>query len=379
MHLHDNVKQMVCIKCETIYEIQDFHRGCPNCLTEDEPASVTFNYHSFVINQTNIGMSKYQQMLPYKETLTLGEGDTPLISMGRLGTFLGVPNLFVKNEGQNPTGSHKDRTSPLVIARAQAVGAETVAIASSGNAGVSLATYAAYSGMECVVLTTDNVSPPWRQAMEQVGANIIYKKHPDERWSHLQQMVDKGVWYPATNFLLPPVGSNPFGVQGYKTVAYELIEQCEEMPDFVVIPVARGDLLWGVWRGFQESFDAGIISKVPKLVAVEPFARLEKVLAGHLYTEIFPGEADLAPSISGDTVTYQAVQAIKRSEGYVETVDQVHVPELRRLLGSYGIYAEGSAALALGGLKQLIEKKVISETDRVVLVITSNGYKDLLS
>src|SRR5690606_11812139 len=119
----------------------------------------------------------------------------------------------------------------------------------------------------------------WKQAIQNTGAEIIYKDDPMDRWEHMQRYVMRNEWYPATNFINPPVGSNPFGVQGLKILAYEIIEDFEQsLPDVIIIPSSRGDLLWGVWKGFNEAIENGLISDMPKLVAVEPFPRIKAVL-----------------------------------------------------------------------------------------------------
>ena len=178
--------------------------------------------------------------------------------------------------------------SPLVIARAIALKRKIVSAASSGNAGVSLAAYAALAGLKCKIITQQNINPIWKRAIEKMGAEIIYTASSAERWTFLQEKVQKEGWYPATNFITPPVGSNPFGVQGYKTIAYELYQDLQEMKKF---------------------------NKFPRLVAVEPFEQINKVLAGADYRLDFAGDYRLTPSFGGTTVTYQSIQAVKDSKG----------------------------------------------------------------
>lgn len=376
--LNKNICEMVCIKCQSTYEVSDFYKGCPTCFASDEPASVSFNYRSFRIHSEKTRMFKYTDLLPYTSFPTLGEGDTPLYQLKRLGHELGLQELWVKNEGQNPTGSHKDRMSPLIIARAQAMGTKTVAVASSGNAGTSLAAYAAIGGLKCVVLTTRDINPIWKQALESTDADIIYKEEAMDRWKHMKQMVEQDAWYPATNFENPPVGSNPFGVQGYKTIAYEIIEQSKELPEVIIVPCSRGDMLWGIWAGFKEALQADVITQLPRLIAVEPFPRLKKVFQGHAYTDSFRGESTKTPSIGGSTVTYQAYQAIEKSNGDVYAISHEQARHEQLHLGKHGIYAERSSALVLGALKKMIDEYAIQGHEKVLLIMSSNGYKELV-
>lgn len=375
--INANLECVECIRCNHTYSLKDFFTGCPRCLDKGMPSSVSFNYKDLKFDYNKSGFTKYTEVLPYIDFPTIGEGNTPTVRMERLGDELGLKNLWIKNEGQNPTGSHKDRFSPFVVARAKSIGFETVAVSSSGNAGVSIATYSAVANLKCVVLTTKNINPIWKQAIEQTGAEIIYKDKPMDRWEHLQRNVLRNEWYPATNFINPPVGSNPFGVQGLKTLAFEIIEDFEQLPDVIIVPSSRGDLLWGVWKGFNEALENGLISDIPKLIAVEPFPRLKAVLDEGNYTDNFEGDSIHTPSVGGTTVTYQSIQAIKNSKGRVEVVPSIQANYEQKHLGKYGIYAERSSSLVLGALKSLIKKQEVKEDDKILLIISSNGYKEL--
>lgn len=376
--LNENVQHLECIRCQSIYPINDYYTGCPQCLQTGKPASLSFTYKTFEINRKKTGLSRFSKMLPYQTMPSLGEGSTPNIHMKDLGEEIGIKSLWVKNEGQNPTGSHKDRMSPLVIARAKATKKEAVAVASSGNAGVSIATYAAAAKLKCIVLTTKTLNPIWQQAIEITGTELIFKEKAMDRWSHMKEKVKSGEWYSATNFINPPVGSNPFGVQGYKTVAYEIVEDFDELPEYIVIPSSRGDLLWGIWQGLKEALEADYISFMPKLIAVEPFPRLEKVMNGHSYVGSFEGDATDTPSVGGSTVTYQSVQAIQESKGIAVAVPAREAYREQRHLANHGIYAERSSSLVLGALKKLVREGVIRSESKVLLIISSNGYKELI-
>jgi len=338
---------VTCIRCGKAYptEAGDWFTGCPDCLAAGYPASVS------------------APLLPGSENVSvLGEGNTPLVRLGAL-------DCWVKNEGQNPSGSHKDRLSPLVVARAAALGRRGVVAASSGNQGASLALYAAAAGVPCAIITTLQINPIWARAISLTGAKLIMVDEPKQRWRLMQQMVEQEGWYPATNYVDPPVGSNPFGVQGYKAIAREILTR--ETPDVVVVPCSRGDVLWGIHAGFTEA------GANPRLVAVEPFPRLTRVLAGEDYRGNFPGRTGSLTSIGGSTVTYQAVEAVRKSNGCAFAVGEPEAAGARERLAQAGIYAEGSSAVVLAALQGLRETGWVKPDDRVVLVVTSNGYKDV--
>jgi len=323
-------------------------------------------------------MLRFSPLLPYTHFPTLGEGDTPLIPLPELAPGLGVSQLLYKNEGQNPTGSHKDRMSGLAVARAKALGKDTVIAASSGNAGASLAAYAAAAGLNCVIVSMSSISHMWEAAIEFHGAQLHTRQGQDDRWKYMQQMVKEKGWYPVTNFLKPPVSSNPFGIDGYKTIAYELVEELGDCaPLVVLVPTCRGDVLAGIWYGFLDAQECGLIKTLPRLVAVEPGPRLERVLQGGDYRNELPVPAHQMSSIGGDTATYQSMHALKQSHGSAVSVTTKQSVIAQKTLGTRGLYVELSSAAALAGAEELAKSGYFKPEDNVVLIGTSHGYKEL--
>lgn len=368
--INKNIEVMYCIKCKEKYALSDYFEGCPACFALGTPASMSFKYG-------NLHKENYFELFPYLNYQSLGEGNTPNIKLESLSKSLHL-DLWIKNEGQNPTGSHKDRMSPFIIQRAIEIGADMVAVASSGNAGVSIATYAAANNVPCTVITTNDMNPIWRQAIEITGSKLETKDSAMDRWKFVKNMVKEGMGYPATNFINPPVGSNPYGVQGYKGIAFEIIRDFKNIPDYLIIPNSRGDLLWGIWEGFKEAFEFGLTNKLPKLIAVEPFARLHRVINGANYIENFNGDSVHTPSVGGTTVTYQSLQAIRESDGKVIVIPSNEGEIYQAELAKKGIYAERSSSLVLGALFNAKQSNFIKESESVLMIITSNGYKELL-
>jgi threonine synthase len=379
------VRGLTCLRCATAYDVSDpvvdQGLGCPSCLEQGYPASLRLVYDSgpgWELRQDASGMTRYSGQLPYQCFPSLGEGGTPLVPVPSLAQGLGLARVWLKNEGQNPTGSHKDRMSALAVARAAALGRRTVVAASSGNAGASLAAYAAAAALDCKIISTPKISPSWAQAIEMAGAELLLTDTPEARWPLMRAKVESEGWYPVTNFLDPPVGSNPFGLEGYKTVAFELVEQCARaQPTTILVPTARGDLLWGIWQGLSEACRAGLVADLPRLLAVEPFARLKNVLAGRDYRSRFEGEPHAMTSIGGGTATYQSLLALRASGGSGVEVSTAEAHRAQRELAQLGFYVELSSATALAALHKLGEEGQVGQADRVVLVVTSHGYKEL--
>lgn len=374
--MNPHLQGLECLRCRLLHPIGDLYEGCPACLALGYPASVYCKYDLGGDLKANrfSGPERYRSFFPYLNFPTLGEGSTPVIPIEWGGAGAGPGKIWIKNEGANPTGSHKDRMSPLAVARAMATGHKRVIAASSGNAGISLAAYAARAGVACTLVSTEGISLECADAIRAHGAEVVLVKKSRDRWAWMQEKVRAGYGYPVTNFTLPPVGSNPFGVQGYKAVAFELIEQVQpEVLSAVIVPSARGDLLWGIWQGFVEARALRPELQMPRLYAVEPFARLELVLAGHDYRAQFEGDAGPLKSIAGDTVTYQALHAIKGTGGGALHVSAAHTREAQSALKKLGITAECSAAAPYSALHLLVERGTLAASDRVAVVVTSRN------
>lgn len=378
--LNPRIKRMKCLKCGKEYPVGDYFYGCPACFKEGENASLTFVYEGDAMIQVKEkGMKRYGQFLPYSDTVTLGEGQTPLLHLPALAEELGIAGFYTKNEFQNPTGSHKDRMNPFITARAKEAGYKTVTCASSGNEAASLAAYAAAEGLRCVNVSTEDIPFVWKNASDASGAKMVLTKTSADRLFYQREHMDEG-WYCATNLLDIPTGSSPFGIQGYKTLAFELYEQMEgALPDCVLIPTCRGDLLYGVYEGFHDLLLQGLISRMPRLAACEPFPRLELILRqGRDHREKFAGDSSKMDSIGGGTATWQSVYALKGTDGFAISPVGMEAEEAMLAMGRHGLFLESSSAVVYPCVKRALELGYLRSEQTVLAVLTSNGYKSEL-
>ncbi|MBU5267872.1 pyridoxal-phosphate dependent enzyme [Virgibacillus proomii] len=303
--------------------------------------------------------------LPFEKSLYLGEGNTPIIQ------FSNDYPLLIKNESLNPTGSHKDRISSYTISMALAKGYKGVVIASSGNAGLSLASYASYAQLPCIVISTYKLNKTIANMIESTGAKLICTNSSFVRWNITKQYVADG-FYPATNFLNPPVGSQPIGVQAFKNIARECYAQLNyQIPAKVIVPTSRGDLIWGIFEGFKELKQINLIDHIPKMYAVEPFQRISKVLEGQPYTNIFDGTTELT-SINGQTVTFQAIQAVKESNEAAIVVSNQEAQVAQKLASHRGIHLELSSAAAIAASEKIDD--TLNEKGSIMAITTSSNF-----
>lgn len=318
-------------------------------------------------------------LAPHDVPISLGEGATPLLALNRLGPRLGMRRLMLKDETRNPTWSYKDRLAAVAVTKAAASGASTVIVSSTGNHGAAVAAYAAAAGLGCVVLTVSSVPRQLSTLMQAYGAFVVaYESGPD-RWSVMRAAVDAFGWTPMSGLMSPPLGSNPFGIEGYKTIAYELWRQLGETPDVVVVPTAYGDGLAGIRRGFADLIALGLASRMPRLVAVDPFGayarglRSEKTRLPTVLTR-----RTMAFSVATSVATQQGLDAIRATNGtaVAEPSDDAIARMQLELSSTEGLYAEGASVLAVLAAQQLADRMWLDRDESVVLLSTSTGLKD---
>ena len=381
---------LVCIRCRASFGIEPRFDGCPECRRE-APANLTPRYDLDAaarelsvesLRERPTGMRRYRELLPpdLQDAATLGEGETPLLHCERYGRRLGLGRLYLKDESRNPSGSFKDRLAFTAMAMAKRFGARAVGVSSTGNAGAAAAAYAARAGLPCIVLTVQGAASAIVTQMQAYGAMVVATRTKADRWKLLQTGVAEWGWYPTSPYFGPPVGSNPYGVDGYKTLAYEVCEQMDwETPDWCVLPVAYGDALFGMWKGFEELAVLGLIAGKPRMVAAEMAGCLGAALASgeDAIPEIPAPTPYVAGSISVNQSTYQALHALRASNGTAVLARNDELLDLQReLAADEGLYAEPSSLAALAAVRRLCEEKRIGPRDTVVVVNTASGLKD---
>jgi threonine synthase len=383
------VASLQCVRCGATYPADDgMAAGCPGCAAAGAPSNVAPVYADRVRGEALMrtvadgpgSMWRYAPLLPVDDVpVTLGEGGTPLIPLPTLGARWGLASLFVKDESRNPTGSWKDRMFSVALTRARAAGHRVVALASSGNAGASAAAYAARAGVRCVIFTTASAPAAMQQQMRALGAILIATRAPAERWTLLRVGVEQFGWRSLTNFVSPPVGSDPYGIEGYKTIACEIAEALRwRAPSWVLVPTCYGDGLWGMVRGFEELRGAGVVEGRPRPVAAEVFGPLAAALAaGAERVTPVPAGSSVAVSIAAGISTYQALHALRRADGLAAVVtDDDLVTTQAELAEREGLFAEPSAVAGLAAARTLRRQGVIRDDELVVAVITAGGLKD---
>lgn len=375
---------------------------CPRCATERGDADA-FSVcglclqHGFHVNPFPVydwtgvetyplpgrrGVFAWQHALPLSADVapvTLGEGDTPLVQLTRVPHALDVAELWIKDESRNPTWSYKDRLIAVAVTKARESGVSTVAVASTGNHGAAAAAYAARAGLECIVLTLASVPTTMKTLMQSYGAHVVALDEPRDRWALLRQGVHERGWTPLSGFVDPPAGSNPFGIDGYKSIAYEIVRDLGKAPTHVIAPVAYGDGLAGIMRGFEDLLTWGRIDRLPRLVAAEPIGPYTDALNDGFVTDRrLAARPSVAFSIMTPVATFQGYDALARSEGSGVTAADAEIMRSQlELASAEGLYLEASSVITLAVLPELVKRGEVGTDSTVVLLGTSSGLKDV--
>jgi len=373
-----------------MYHERAMFKGCPSCAAEGRPSnvSVLYDYAALrrrfdlrAVERRPPTMWRYRELLPPAEEhiVSLHEGMTALLPVPRLGAEIGLPNLLVKDESRNATWSFKDRMCSAAISVGREFGAQVITASSSGNAGSATAAYAARAGLPCVLFTLQSFPMAMKVNMAVYGTKLIACRTLQDRWRMVEQCVDVFGWFPTAGFVYPMIGSNPYGIEGYKTIAYEICEQRGwKPPDVMVVPVGAGDAFFGAWKGFNELRDFGVIDRVPRMIAAEVLGPLENALRQGLdHVPEVPYRQSVGISVGTFTSTYQALKTIRDSGGVARSASDEEMVMMQQTLAAHeGLYVECSSVLSVAVAAKLAEEGLIREDEAVVCLLTAGGLKD---
>jgi threonine synthase len=379
-------QEIVCARCQKRFGLSELLNLCP-C---GSPLLVRYNIEKaktrFVKSSLRgrvASLWRYRELLPVQNDanlISLGEGHTPLLDAQKLGAELGLRQLWIKDEAQNPTGSFKDRGLSLAISRAKELDVKKAAIPSAGNAGGSFAAYAARAGIEAHVFMPRDTPIANQIEVEQYGAKltlvdglindcgrIIAEKKITEGWFDLSTLKE------------------PYRVEGKKTMGYEIAEQLKwHLPDVILYPTGGGTGLIGMWKAFGELEQLGWIgNKRPRMVSVQASGCAPIVKA------LDENKTSAEPWINAQTVAsglrvpqavgdFLILQAIRESGGTAVSVsDDEMLAEIPRVGKAEGVFFCPEGAACVAALRRLVENRWISPADEVLIFNTASGLKYL--
>ncbi len=317
-------------------------------------------------------LERYHAFLPLTPdtpTISLGEGQTPLIHARHLGEMLGCGRLYLKFEGMNPTGSFKDRGMVLAVAKAVERGAHDVICASTGNTAASAAAYAAAAGLRClVVLPAGYVAPGKLAQALTYGARVV---PIDGTFDRALELVREAVAVGDAELVN---SVNPFRLEGQKTAAFEICDALETAPDAVALPVGNAGNITAYWRGFCQYQEAGKTSTTPRMWGFQA-AGAAPLVDGHPVEH--PTTIATAIRIGKPARGEEALAAVAASGGLLRSVsDEEILAAYRSVASCEGVMCEPASAAPLAGIRKLGEEGHDLSSMTIVAVLTGHGLKD---
>ncbi|MFB0508712.1 MAG: threonine synthase [Thermodesulfobacteriota bacterium] len=380
-----NFKAYRCGVCAREFAPGKIRYRCNSC---NGPLLVTYDYEGLAKKVTvkslaarRPGLWKYRELLPVSpstEPVSLGEGATPMHKAKTLASSLDLPNLFLKDEGTNPTGSFKDRGTTVGMTVAVERGLRTVGTVSHGNMGTSVAAYAARAGRTCYILAPVDIISVRLLYLSAYGSNVIQVA------GRYDSMYDESLRIARKHGVLFINCDNPFRIEGQKTLAFEIVEGLGwNVPDWVVAPASSGGMVSALYKGFLEFKQLGIVSDIPRIAVAQPedakpivsafengAETIERV--NHEYTSIVRSLGNPYPP-SGNRV----LKLLRELDGTAIAVpDEETTAAQRDLARMEGVCAEPAGAIALAGLRRLMELGKANKDEKIVLIISGFGFRD---
>ncbi len=380
-----NVTHLECALCGLRHEAQRLLNLCREC---GKPLLVRYDLNKARESLTKESLPgrrpdlwRYREVLPVQDDrniVTFGEGWTPLLPAKKLGERVGVPELYIKDEGQNPTQSFKARGMAAAVSMARELGAQKLAVPSAGNAAGALAAYAARAGLECFIFMPRDTPRANVVECEQTGAHVtLMDGLITDCGAEVGRRKEAEGWFDVSTL------KEPYRVEGKKTLGYEVAEQLNwELPDVIIYPTGGGTGLIGMWKAFDEMEQMGwISSKRPRMVTVQaagcaPIVRAFE--AGQRFADEFPNAATTAsglrvPKAIGD---FLILDALRNSAGTaVAVTDEELIAATKEIGATEGVFCAPEGAACLPALQKLVSSGQVKSTERVVLFNTGSGVK----
>ncbi len=383
MSTNDRYYTITCVACGKEWDEQETCTTCLDCNNALEVGMdlelIGTRLNRFLLEHAPLSTAKYLDFYPIADrskVISLREGDTPLYAVKKIGAKLGLKHLYVKNEGANPTGVFKDRGSLVEITKALEMGANGVCVASTGNMAASVAAYSSQAGLPCYILVPEGTPIGKLSQTLSYGGQLI-----QVRGTYADCVVLAEEMAKRNNYYLG--GDYAFRAEGAKSTAYEIIEQLHwKVPDVVIVPIGCGTNISGVWKGFVEFHELGLIDRLPSMIGVQPTGSDTVCTAFKTGAKRFtkvekPQTIASAVGIGVPQDDIKALRALRDSKGDTAIVNDTQILAAQKLLSKEeSIFTEPSGAIPIAVLEGLLERQVISSDDTIVCVATGTGLKD---
>jgi threonine synthase len=382
-----NVSHLVCLVCGRTFEPKEVDYVCPDH-GDEGVLDVVYDYDAIRAGTDResidpASMWGYRPLLPVAVDAILPPlqvGGTPLYEAQALARRAGLSDVWVKDEGVQPTGSLKDRASAMALVKADELGAAVVTTASTGNAGAALAGVAASVGRDTVIFVPASAPEAKVAQLLAYGATVLLVEGGyNDAIETCLRAAERFGWYNRTT------GFNPYMSEGKKTVAYEVAQQLGwRAPDVIAVSVGDGCILGSLWKGFHDLIEVGWVDRMPRVLGVQAVGSAYLADAWAKREDVLT-KAPIDPDTVADSISsalprdrLKAMRAVTGSGGAFVTVgDEAILAAIPVLAATTGVFAEPAAAASWAGVEKAVELGLVDSKDRIVVLSTGTGLKDV--
>ncbi|MGD2043223.1 MAG: threonine synthase [Acidimicrobiia bacterium] len=381
------VFHLECLLCGRTFEPKEVEYVCPDH-GDDGVLDVVYDYETIGagVERDSIrpdSMWDYRPLLPVAADAPLPPlrvGGTPLYETRRLAGRIGLEQVWVKDEGVQPTGSLKDRASAMALVKADELGAAVLTTASTGNAAAALSGLAASVGRDTVIFVPASAPEAKVAQLLAFGATVLLVEGSyNDAIELCLRASERFGWYNRTT------GFNPYMSEGKKTVAYEVVHQLGwEAPDVIVVSVGDGCIIGSLWKGFHDLIELGWVERMPRMIGVQATGS-DFLAQAWENDENVLDKPPIQPATIADSISaalprdrVKAMRAVTASDGaFVTVTDEAILSAIPTLASTTGVFAEPAAAAAWAGAVRAVELGLVTAADRVVVLSTGTGLKDI--
>lgn len=372
-----------CPNCKLEKEIKEFRNDCYDCNSSSALFYIEYKIKNkeFPLLKYNLPLLRYSPLLPLeaKEILDPIIGNTPLIHAKNLGKYFELKNLYIKDETRNPSGSFKDREAVIGISMAKTLKYNHVIVASSGNLASAIARACAFSNMTCIAFVPEDTPEEKIVMIASYGAKVIKVRGTYDDCRTIIMKISKECNIPSASWEL-----RPFILEGWKTTIMEILDQMNfSIPDVIIIPAGGGGHILGIYKALKELHSIGKIDHLPKIIGVQasgcsPYVKAFNNDLEEVAREENPRKIAKSIRVSNPFEGKYVLKAIKEINGSFIDVSDDKIFNAVILLGkTEGVFAEPAGAASIAGLKKIIKESKIEHNEKIVVIATGSGLKDV--
>jgi len=374
-----------CINCSTEYNPQEVLYTCPKCGNRKGTLEVVYDFQNSLnwVNDKKSGIAKFASILPIQEELlpeNVIVGDTPLYTSKRLAEEYNVKEVLIKDDGKNPTASFKDRASIVAVTKARELGYSDIYAASTGNAASSLSGICAGTGIQAHIFVPETAPEAKIAQMLIYGAEVFAVKGSyDQAFDVSLKIGEKNNWYCRNSAI------NPYLLEGKKTCSLEIAYQTDlDLPDWIFVSVGDGTVYSSFLKGFSDLKHLGIINKIPRVIGVQaagcdPILQTFRGGKPFVIKDMEKTETDADSIAVGKPRDYlKACQYAEQMNGdFISVTDREIGEAIMELARKTGVFSEPAAAASFAGFKKMSKMNAFQNQDKIALIVTGNGLKDI--